>query len=143
MPSPQRSNRVAIALSTLLILMFAGAAFAENWYLMAADVKVIGDSQAASVMSKGSMVGPVHFASQGEFNSRAACEADRHKLIHDWRKHSIIAHGGWAKHGITTPNAFAQCISAGDPRLVKASAGADVKAAPTMDILLHARRHLL
>jgi hypothetical protein len=124
----------------LLTLMFAGAAHAENWYLMAADEKVLSDTQAASVMSKGSMVGPVHFSSQGEFNSRHECETDRHKLIHDWRKHSIIARGGWAKHGITTPNAFAQCIPADDPRLVKASAPADAKTGPTMDILLHARR---
>ena len=129
-----------ILLSALLTFIFAGAAYAETWYLMAADEKVISEAQAASMMSKGSMVGPVHFASQGEFNSRDACEADRHKLIHDWRKHSIIARGGWAKHGITTPNAFAQCISASDPRLVKASATSDVKAGPTMDILLHARR---
>lgn len=121
-------------------VLFAATAHAETWYLMAADEKVISEPQAANMMSKGSMVGPVHFASQGEFGSRHECETDRHQLIHGWRKHSIIARGGWAKHGINNPNAFAQCVSDADPRLVKSAAAADVKTGRTMDILLHARR---
>jgi hypothetical protein len=124
-------------------IVFAATAHAETWYLMAADEKVMSEPQAANMMSKGSMVGPVHFISQGEFNSRDECETDRHKLIHSWRQHSIIARGGWAKHGITTPNAFAQCISDADPRLVKSASAAGVKTGPTLDILLHARRRLL
>ena len=107
--------RVKIVLiATFAAVLFAATVHAETWYLMAADEKVMSEPQTANVMSKGSMVGPVHFISQGEFNSRHECETDRHKLIHDWRKHSIIANGGWAKHGITTPNAFAQCISDAD-----------------------------
>lgn len=129
-------NRVLTAIAA--VVLFAATAHAETWYLMAADEKALSQPQAANMMSKGSMVGPVHFSSQSEFNSRHECEADRHKLIHDWRQHSIIAKGGWAKHGINNPNAFAQCISGADPRLVKSAAAADVK--PTMDILLHARR---
>ena len=122
------------AIFALVTLLFAGAAYAETYYLMAADPKVIGEPKAASMMVKGAVAGPVHFVSQGEFESRSQCEADRHKLIQDWRQHSIIARGGWAKHGFTTPNVFAQCISATDPRLK--SAGPN----PTMDILLQTRR---
>jgi hypothetical protein len=123
------------AIAALALLLFARAAYAESWYLMAADPKVISEPKAASMMVKGAVAGPVHFVSQGEFDSRGQCESDRHQLIQDWRRHSIIARGGWAKHGFTTPNIFAQCISAADPRLSK-SAGAN----PTMDILLQTRR---
>jgi hypothetical protein len=122
------------AIAALATLLFAQAAYAESWYLMAADPKVISEPRAASMMVKGAVAGPVHFVSQGEFGNRSQCESDRHKLIQDWRQHSIIAHGGWAKHGFTTPNIFAQCIGAGDPRLSKSSAN------PTMDILLQTRR---
>jgi len=117
------------------MLLFTRAAQAETWYLMAADPKVIGEPKAASTMIKGSVAGPVHFVSRGEFESRSQCESDRHKLVQDWRRHSITVHGGWARHGFTTPNAFAQCIGAGDPRLSKSAGGA-----PAMDVMLQARR---
>jgi hypothetical protein len=122
------------------VTLFAATAQAEIWYLMAADPNVISQPQAANVMSKGAMVGPVHFISQGEFNRRGECETDRHKLVHEWRQHSIIARGGWAKHGINNPHAFTQCVSDTDPRLAKSAAPGDVKTTRTMDILLHARR---
>jgi hypothetical protein len=133
-----RGTQALMAIFAMMLL--AAAAQAETWYLMAADPDVISQPQAANMMSKGSMVGPVHFISQGEFNRRGECETDRHKLVHDWRRHSIIARGGWAKHGINNPNAFAQCVSDTDPRLAKSAAPGDVKTGPTMDILLHARR---
>ena len=133
-----KMTRVSMAIFAVMLL--AAAAQAETWYLMAADPNVISQPQAANMMSKGAMVGPVHFSSQGEFNSRGECETDRHKLVHEWRQHSIIARGGWAKHGINNPNAFAQCVSGADPRLSKSAAAGDAKAVPAMDILLHARR---
>jgi hypothetical protein len=117
-----------LAIAALATLLFARAAYAETWYLMAADPEVISEPRAASMMVKGAVAGPVHFVSQGGFDSRSQCESDRHKLIQDWRQHSIIARGGWAKHGFTAPNIFAQCIGAGDPRLSKSS-GPN----PTMD----------
>ncbi len=46
-----------------------------------------------------------------------------------------MARGGWSKYGFSSPNVFAQCTSAGDPRLSKVP-GAN----PTMDILLQTRR---
>jgi hypothetical protein len=122
------------AIAALATLLFAQAAYAESWYLMAADPKAISEPKAASMMVKGAVAGPVHFISQGEFERRGECESDRHKLIQDWRRHSIIARGGWAKHGFTTPNVFAQCIGAGDPRLSKSGDN------PSMDILLQTRR---
>jgi hypothetical protein len=121
----------AAALAALLI---AQTAYAANWYLMAADVKTISQPHAASTMVKGSVAGPVHFTAQGESESREQCETDRHKLVQDWRRHSIVARGGWSQFGFTSPNVFAQCISADDPRLSKASGP------PKMDILLHTRR---
>src|SRR5262245_42900089 len=128
-----RAKQLPLAL--LATVLSTGIAHADTtWYLMAADVKVISEPQAATKMSKGSMVGPVHFTSQGESNSRHECESDRRKLIHDWRQHSIIARGGWARHGITTPNSFAHCISSSDRRLLKATPAVDAMAGPTMDI---------
>jgi hypothetical protein len=126
-----RVRRILLAIAASVF--FVTAVHAETWYLMAADEKVMSNAGAATMMSKGSMVGPVHFTSQGVFNSRHECESDRHKLIHDWRKQSIIAQGGWAKHGITTPNAFAQCVSGSDPRL-KSSGGTQSRV-----IMLHRR----
>lgn len=101
---------------------------------MAADPKVIGQPKAASMMVKGAVAGPVHFTAQGRFDSRGQCESDRTKAIHEWRQHSVIAHGGWSMHGINSPNVFVQCISSGDPRLSKAADN------PAMDILLQTRR---
>jgi hypothetical protein len=126
---------IRLAIAALTALLFAQTAYAETWYLMAADVKVISQPKAASTMVKGAVAGPVHFSSRAEFESRSQCESDRHKLLQDWRRHSIVARGGWAKHGFTTPNVFAQCIGAGDPRLSKSSG-----AVPAMDILLQVRR---
>ena len=122
-----------------MALVVAEVAHAETWYLMAADEKDLSAPQAASVMSKGSTIGPVHFAARSDFDSRSQCESDRRKLVHDWRKQSMITRGGWTQHGITSPNVFVQCVADGDPRLIKASAKADVKG-PTMDVLLHANR---
>ncbi len=130
-----RAAQAQFAIAVLATLLFARTAYAEAWYLMAADAKAIGEPKAASLMAKGSVAGPVHFISQGQFQSRSQCESDRHKLIQDWRQQGILAHGGWAKYGFTTPNVFAQCISADDPRLSKSS-GPN----PTMDILLPVRR---
>jgi hypothetical protein len=129
-----------LPLALLAIVWFAGIADAETWYLMAADVKVISEPQCATKMSKGSMVGPVHFTAQGESNSRRECESDRRELIHNWRQHSIIARGGWAGHGITSPSSFAHCISSSDQRLLKPTPAVDAVAGPTMDILLHGKR---
>ena len=126
--------QLQLAIAVLATLLFARAAYAESWYLMAADPKVVGQPKAASMMIKGAVAGPVHFVSQGESESRDQCESERQKLIQDWQRHSIIARGGWAKHGFTTPNVFAQCVSASDPRLK--SSGPN----PTMDILLQTRR---
>jgi hypothetical protein len=106
-----------ILLAAVMTILFVTAAYAETWYLMAADEMVIGDRTAASVMDKGAVIGPVRFTSKAEFTSRGDCETSRIKLVQDWRKDGIIAHGGWAKHGFTTPNAFAQCVSGSDPRL--------------------------
>ena len=47
-----------------MALVVAGVAHAETWYLMAADEKDLSAPQAASVMSKGSTIGPVHFAAR-------------------------------------------------------------------------------
>jgi hypothetical protein len=126
--------QLPFATAIVATLLFAHAAYAETWYLMAADEKAISEPQAASTMVKGSVVGPVRFTARGEFESRSQCESDRHKLVHSWRQHSIVARGGWSKYGFTTPNVFAQCASAGDPRLK--SSGAN----PTMDIMLQTRR---
>jgi hypothetical protein len=124
----------------LATVLFTGIAHANTtWYLMAVDVKLISEPQAANKLSKGSMIGPVNFTSQGEFNSRHECESDRRKLIYDWRPHSVIARGGWARHGITTPNSFAHCISSSDQRLLKPTPAIDAMAGPTMDILLHGK----
>lgn len=60
----------------------------------------------------------------------------RRKALEQWRQSSVVQRGGWGKHGITTPNAFVQCIAASDPRLSKAAAG---DAPRTMDILLPVR----
>jgi len=125
---------LAQSLFALAVLLFAHAAYAETWYLMAADDKAISEPKAASMMVKGSVAGPVRFTARGEFESRSQCESDRHKLVESWRRHSIVARGGWTKYGFTTPNVFAQCASATDPRLSKPSAN------PTMDIMLQTRR---
>jgi len=124
--------------TALMALVLVGVAHAETWYLMAADEKDLSEPHAAGVMSKGSTIGPVPFAAHGDFDSRNLCESDRRKLVDDWRKQSIIAHGGWARQGITSPSVFAQCVSDSDPRLMKAPAGTNVRG-PTMDVLLHAR----
>jgi hypothetical protein len=106
-----------ILLVTLMMLLFVTAAYAETWYLMAADQKVISDRKAATVMDKGVVVGPVRFTSKAEFTVRNDCETSRIKLVQDWRKEGVISRGGWAKHGFTTANAFAQCVSDSDPRI--------------------------
>jgi hypothetical protein len=124
-----------ILAAALIALALATTAFAETWYLMAADEKTTSEPKAANMMAKGSLVGPLHFTSRGEFASRDQCEADRHKLLNDWRRHSIVARGGWSRRGFTTPNAFAQCLSAADPRLVKAA-----DAPPSADLMLQVPR---
>jgi len=123
-----------ILLAAVMTVLLVTAAYAESWYLMAADEKVISDRKAASVMDKGAVVGPMRFTSTAEFSSRHDCETSRVKLVQEWRKQSIIARGGWAKHGFTTPNAFAQCVSASDPRL-KLAAGVRY-----MSIMLQSKR---
>lgn len=106
-----------ILMAAVMTVILVTAAYAETWYLMAADEKVISDRKAANVMDKGAVVGPMRFSSKAEFPSRSDCEASRVKLVQDWRNQSVIARGGWTKHGFTTPNAFAQCVPASDPRL--------------------------
>ncbi|HKD68952.1 MAG TPA: hypothetical protein VKB84_19060 [Candidatus Binataceae bacterium] len=123
------------ALAALAVILFAGTAYAETWYLMAADVKTISQPQAASMMIKGAVAGPIRFTSQGSFGSRAQCETERNKLAQDWQKHSIIARGGWSQHGFTSPNAFARCVPDHDPRLSTSNG-----ATPTMDVMLQTRR---
>jgi hypothetical protein len=120
-----------IAAASLVALVFAATAYAETWYLMAADEKVISEGKAAATMSKGSVVGPLRFTSRGEFSNRSECETDRHKLLTDWQRHSLMARGGWSRRGFTTPNAFAQCLSESDPRLVKTPG-----AAPSAELTL-------
>lgn len=127
-------NARRILLVAATMILFASAAYAETWYLMAADEKVISDPKAATTMDKGAVVGPIRFTSKEEFASRSECETSRVQLVQDWRKQSVIARGGWAKHGFTTPNAFAQCVSGSDPRLKMAG---DVR---YMSTVLQARR---
>jgi hypothetical protein len=122
------------AIAALIALLFAPAASAETWYLMAADPKAISQPHAATSMAKGAVAGPIRFTSRGDFETRANCESDRTKLVQDWTRHSIIARGGWSHFGFTSPNVFAQCIAKSDPRLSKSAA------TPTMDILLQTRR---
>jgi hypothetical protein len=124
-----------VAIVAVVALLCARAAHAANWYLMAADEKAISQPDVAATMIKGSVTGPVRFTSRGEYESRARCESHRHKLVQSWRRHSIIARGGWAKHGFTSPNVFVQCISAADPRLARTPG-----APPTVDLLLQPRR---
>jgi hypothetical protein len=122
-----------IVLACLLTLLLDQAAHAATWYLMAADVKVISQPKAANMMSKGAVVGPIHFASQGSYPSRDQCESARQKLLDDWRQYSIPARGGWNRYGFHTPNSFAQCVSSADPRVSKGEV-------PTMDITLPKKR---
>jgi hypothetical protein len=63
------------------------------------------------MMIKGSVAGPIRFTSQGSFASRAQCESDRDKLVHDSQRHSITIRGGWSHYGFHSPNAFAQCVA--------------------------------
>jgi hypothetical protein len=133
------STEVAMRLSRILLaavmtVLLTTVAYAESWYLMAADEKVISDRKAANMMDKGAVVGPVRFTSTADFSSRDDCETSRVELVQEWRKQSIIARGGWTKHGFTTPNVFAQCVSASDPRL-KSATGVRY-----MTILLQSRR---
>ena len=131
-------NLKATLATALMALVVVGVAHAETWYLMAADEKALSEPNAGSVMSKGSTIGPVRFAARGDFSSRNQCESDRHKLVDDWRKQTIITRGGWTQQGITSPSVFAQCVSDSDPRLMKAPSGTNVRG-PTMDVLLYAR----
>jgi hypothetical protein len=123
----------------LMVMLFARAACAETWYLMAADQEAMSNPKAANMLAKGSMVGPIRFTSTAAFSSRHECESSRTKLLAQWRQHSVIARGGWGKHGMTTPNGFVQCAAQNDPRLSKMPVGGDVEAPRTMDILLPAR----
>ena len=141
MMAKQSRNLTAMSVAALIILGMAEVAHANSWYLMAADEKKLSEPGVAAIMYRGSSVGPLSFVSRGEFESRSQCELNRRKLINDFRKHSVIAHGGWAKHGISTPSVFTQCVLDDDPRLVKMPAGSEGKR-PTMDILLHTTKAL-
>jgi hypothetical protein len=121
--------------AVLTLLLLSGTVQAATWFLMAADIKAISQPKAANMMVKGSVAGPIRFTAQGNFESRPECESRRQEMVQSWRHHSITARGGWARLGFTSPNVFAQCVSADDPRLSKAS-GAN----PTMDVLLQTRR---
>jgi hypothetical protein len=127
---PTRRGRIALA--SLAMLVLAQAAYADTWYLMAADVNVIGQPKAANMMIKGSAAGPIHFTSQGAYPGRNQCESERTRLLHSWRRLSLTTRGGWSRYGMHTPNAFAQCVANTDPRVSKS----DV---PTMDIMLQVR----
>jgi hypothetical protein len=121
-----RATRIAFA---LIALLCARAAYADTWYLMAADPKVIGQPKAANMMVKASVAGPIHFTSQGASQSRDQCESGRTSLLHSWRRLSLTMRGGWDRYGVHNPNVFAQCVSSTDPRLSKSEV-------PTMDIMV-------
>ena len=140
MMAKQSRNLAAMPVAALILLGIAELAHANSWYLMAADEKKLSEPGVAAIMYRGSSVGPLSFVSRGAFKSRSQCELNRRKLIDDFRKRSVIAHGGWAKHGISSPSVFTQCVSDTDPRLVKMPAGGDGR--PTMDILLHTTKAL-
>ena len=132
--------KLASIIAVLMVIAMADAASAASWYLMAGDAKALSEPDAASLMSRGSSVGPVHFVARGEFPDHAQCEAARRKLIHEFRTQGVIGRGGWVKHGISSPSVFTQCVESTNPRLVKASApGA---AGPAMDVLIHTARKL-
>jgi hypothetical protein len=137
-----RRNRLRVTLALPALLMVAlstRAAGAESWYLMSADLQAMSNPKAAGLLARGSVVGPIHFTSSSAFASRQECESSRRKALEQWRHNSVIQRGGWGKHGITTPNAFVQCIADRDPRLAKIPAGGNADAPRTMAINLPVR----
>jgi hypothetical protein len=124
-----------IIAAALIVLLSSRDVFAENWYLMSANQQAMSNPKASSMLAKGSVAGPIRFTSSSIFASRQDCEVSRRKALEQWRQSSVVQRGGWGKHGITTPNAFVQCIAETDPRLSKAAGNAP----RTMDILLPVR----
>ena len=130
-----------ILLGMFLTLLFVTAAHAETWYLMAPDQKVMSESEAATKMSRGSIVGPIHVTSTAEFSSQQKCEGARPRLIDDWLRRSVMTRGSWTRHGFNNPSDFILCVSASDPRLALAPYHiAGIHNARSMDLWLPARR---
>jgi hypothetical protein len=115
-------------------LFLASAAYAESWYLMAPDEKIISEPRAAMRMEHGTVFGPVEFIAREKFASRAECEPRRQQLIGKWWRLSVIKRGNWDQHRFTTPSVFVRCISASDPQL-KQRGGPDV--APSLETFIN------
>src|SRR5690348_246798 len=133
------ANRILLGM--LLTLLFATAAHAEPWYLMAPDQKLMSESDAAAKMNRGSIVGPIYVTASAEFSSQQKCEATRPGLIDDWRRRNVMTRGAWTKHGFNDPSVFILCVSAGDPRLALAPYHVTgIHNDRSMDLWLPARR---
>ena len=114
-------NLAKLLITMLAVVLFAASAQAETWYLMTPNEKAMSSAHEASVKSQGSVVGPIHFETRAEFPSRGRCEPARRKMIDDWRRASVMAHGSWSELGFSSPSEFIRCVSSADPRLVKSS----------------------
>jgi hypothetical protein len=108
---------------------------------MAPDQKVMSEPEAATKMSRGSIVRPIHVTSTAEFSSQQKCEAIRPVLVDDWRRRNVMTRGSWTRHGFNHPSDFILCASAGDPRLALAPYHiVGIHNARSMDLWLPARR---
>jgi DNA-binding Lrp family transcriptional regulator len=125
----------------VLILALGSETYADTWYLMAADLKVVSNPGVADRLSQGSRVGPLQFSSQGEFSSREECEPARQKIIEAWRKQAPLKRGAWGKYGITSVSEFIRCVPGSNPHLSE-SIESDKTKGPSMEIFLRNRfRH--
>jgi hypothetical protein len=114
-------NRLLFAI--FLTISLASAAYAETWYLMAPDEKIVSEPSAAKRMSRGHVVGPIHFKSRADFSSRGECESAQKKLVGEWRQASVMTRGGWASYRFYAPDVFILCVPSADPRLKESRGG--------------------
>jgi hypothetical protein len=128
-------NRLLFA--TFLTISLASAAYAETWYLMAPDEKVISEPSAANRMSRGHVVGPIHFQSRADFSSRSECESAQKKLVGEWQKASVMTRGGWSRYRFYAPDVFILCVPSADPRLKESRSG--TATSRSMNITLNKR----
>ena len=120
-------------MSIALTIVWATVAYAQTWYLMAADEKIVSNPRVASRMERGPVMGPLEFTSRDSFPARAQCESARRKLITDMRQLSVIRRGHWDRYGFTSPSVFSRCVGSNDSILRRSSADAP----PTMETFVN------